>query len=98
MAATQELSSRNWFGKASAGFVLGYLLTLALTGMFARFGPGQVGFFSAQAQVTMWIMSPIWAAILSFCFLFQSGLRAWLWLGAANMVAWGLIYGDKLLR
>ncbi|WP_250458661.1 hypothetical protein [Microbulbifer litoralis] len=94
--STQKLTSRNWFGKASAGAIPGFALSLALCGLFARFGPGEVGFFSAQAQVTMWLMSPLWACILSFCFLFQSGARAWLWLGGANVVLWGLLYGSAL--
>lgn len=92
-----DLTSRNWFGKAAAGTVLGFMLALGLTGIFAWFGPGEVGFFSVEAQFTMWMMSPIWALILSFCFLFRTGLSAWIWLGAANLVVWGLLYGSEWL-
>ena len=87
----QQLSSANWFGKASAGAIAGYLLTIAICGIFSRFGPLEVGFFSAQAQITMWLVAPIWGLILSFCFLFQSGVRAWAWLGGANVVLWGIL-------
>ncbi|WGL17575.1 hypothetical protein PVT68_04605 [Microbulbifer bruguierae] len=87
----QQLSSSNWFGKASAGVIAGYLLTIAICGIFSRFGPLEVGSFSAQAQITMWLMAPVWALILSFCFLFQNGWRAWAWLGGANMVLWGIL-------
>ena len=86
------LSRKNWIGTASAGVILGFVLALGLCGAFARFGPGAIGFFSAQGQVTMWLMAPLWAGILSFCFLFQTGLRAWGWLGLANLCVWGLLY------
>lgn len=93
----QSLSSRNWFGKASAGTVAGFFLALAVCGVLVQFGPLEVGHFSAQAQVAMWLMAPLWAVILSFCFLFHSGVRAWAWLGGANGLLWGLLYGSRLL-
>lgn len=91
------LSSRNWFGKAGAGAVAGFFLALAICGMLVQFGPLEVGFFSARAQLTMWLMAPLWALILSFCFLFHNGARAWTWLGGANLLLWGLLYGSRLL-
>lgn len=96
-AKQPPLSSRNWFGKASAGLIMGFVLALGLTGAFAWFGPGEVGYFSAQSQVTMWMMGPLWAGILSFCFLFRTGLRAWLWLGGASALVWGILYGSSWL-
>ncbi len=86
------LSSKNWGGKVSAGLILGFFLALGLSGLFACFGPGAIGFFSAQGQITMWLMAPLWSGILSFCFLFQNGLRAWGWLGLGNLAVWGLLY------
>ncbi|WP_078084729.1 hypothetical protein [Microbulbifer mangrovi] len=87
----QQLSSEHWFGKASAGVFAGYLLTIAICGIFSRFGPLEVGFFSAQAQITMWLVAPVWGLILSFCFLFQSSARAWAWLGGASVVLWSIL-------
>lgn len=92
-----KLTSRDWFGKATAGLILGFLLSLGLCGLFARFGPGAINFMSAQGQVTMWLMSPLWCGILSFCFLFGSGLRAWAWLGAANIAAWAPLLAVRFL-
>lgn len=86
------LSSSNWFGKASAGLLLGFTLALGLCGVFARFGPGDIGFYSAQGQFTMWLMSPLWAIVLSFCFLFRSGWQAWSWLALGNLVVWALVW------
>ena len=93
----QQLSSKNWLGKVSAGAIAGFLLSLGLCGIFAELGPGQVGNFSAQSQFTMWLMAPLWALILSFCFMFQNGLRAWLWLGGANVFLWGLLFTSALV-
>lgn len=85
------LSSRDWPGKAAAGLILGFALALGLCGVFARFGPGAIGFFSAEGQVTMWLMAPLWCLALSFCFLFPSGRSAWAWFGLANGAIWGLL-------
>src|SRR3546814_8231128 len=67
----RELSSRGWFGKVSAAVVLGFTLSLALTCTFsALFSTGDA-YFSAQGQMALWLMSPTWCLILSFCFLFR---------------------------
>ena len=85
-----ELSSRGWFGKASAAVPLGFTLALALTCTFAVVFSTGDSYFTAQGQMAMWLMSPIWSLILGFCFFFRSGKSAWAWLAAANMLAWGL--------
>jgi hypothetical protein len=87
----RELTSRDWFGKSSAGLILGFILALGVSGLLPRLGFGSVGYMAASGQVMMWIMSPVWAGVLSFCFLFGSSLRAWLWLGAANLAVWGAL-------
>ena len=92
-----ELSSRDWFGKLSAALVLGFALSLALTCTFeALFSDGDA-FFSAQGQIAMWLMSPIWCALLSFCFLFRSAARAWGWLAVANLFGWTLYAAVRFL-
>jgi hypothetical protein len=85
-----ELTSQGWFGKASAAAILGFTLTLALTCTFALLFSQGDSYFTAQGQMAMWLVSPIWCLILSFCFLFRSGARAWGWLAAANAVAWAV--------
>ncbi len=90
--AAPQLSSKNWFGKTSAGVILGFVLAIGLCGMFAAYGPGSVSFESAQGQVTMWLTAPLWAGILSFSFLFRDGWRAWGWLGLASLLVWGLLF------
>ncbi len=91
------LTSRGWFGKASAATLLGFTLAIALTCTFsALFSEGD-GFVTAQGQIAMWLVSPIWCTILGLCFLFRSGARAWGWLALANLVAWALYVAARLL-
>lgn len=88
----RELTSRDWFGKASAGLVLGLAIALGFSGvLFHALGIGE-SYFSLPGQFTMWVMAPVWAIILSLCFLFGSGLRAWLWLGAVSAAIWAILF------
>lgn len=95
--STVELTSRNWFGKVSAAVVLGFTLTLALTCTFAVLFSRGDSYFTAQGQMAMWLVSPIWCLILSLCFLFRSGARAWGWLAVANVVAWAAYVGARFV-
>lgn len=87
-----RLESRHWFGKGSAGLLLGFGLALALSGWFAWLGPGGIDGGGGKIQFTMWLISPIWCVVLSFVFLFRTSARAWCWLGAANVVAFGALW------
>lgn len=95
--SSPELNSRDWFGKVSAAVILGFPLALALTcGFQALFSRGDA-YFSAPGQMAMWLMAPIWCALLSLCFLFRSTVRAWAWLAAANLIAWALYAAIRFL-
>lgn len=83
-----ELTSRDWFGKASAGLVLGLIIALGVSGLLTALMGLKDTYFSLPGQFTMWMMAPIWALILSFCFLFRSGTRAWICLGAVAGALW----------
>lgn len=84
-------STRGWLGKASAGTVLGLGLALAVSGLFVWWSPGGLMDGSGKTQFAMWLVAPIWCGIASLCFFFRSGLRAWVWLGAGNIAAFGLL-------
>ena len=92
MSETFRYSSRDWLGKSSAGIILGFALAIALSGLFAWAGPGGLMHSSAKTQINMWMIAPIWVSVLSFCFFFRSGLRAWLWLGGATLLAFGALF------
>ncbi|MGK2286510.1 hypothetical protein [Pedomonas sp. V897] len=88
----KPLSSQDWLGKSSAGLILGFLLALGLSGLFKLANGVEEAFFSLKGQFSMWMISPIWGLILSFCFLFGSPARAWGWLGLANLLLWGALW------
>ncbi len=93
-ATRQRLQSRHWLGKPLAGTVLGYTLAVALSGIIALLTPG--GFAGeGKVQFNMWMIAPVWTTVLGFVFLFRSTLRAWLWLGLANVLAWGVLWALK---
>ncbi len=87
-----RLQSRHWLGKTLAGTVLGFGLALALSGLFAWLGPDGIHGGGGKNQFNMWLMGAIWALVLPFVFLFRNSLRAWLWLGAANAVTFGMLW------
>ena len=91
-AARVRLQSRHWFGKTVAGAVLGFGLALALSGLFAWLSLGGIDAGGGKAQFNMWLMAPLWAGVLSFAYLFRDSLRAWLWLGAANALAFAALW------
>ncbi|HLS79791.1 MAG TPA: hypothetical protein VK025_00095 [Steroidobacter sp.] len=97
MSAPAQLRSADWFGKAAAGLICGFMLSIALTGLFAWFGPGGLMHSSAKTQLNMWLIAPIWLTVLSVCFLFRSNLRAWVWLSGANVVCFALLFAGRAL-
>lgn len=90
-------SSRGWLGKASAGVILGFTFALALTGLFVWWSHGGLMAGSGKTQFAMWLVAPIWASVASSSFLFRSGLRAWIWLGAGNIAAFAALAFTKAL-
>ena len=86
------ITNRGWIGKAGAGVLLGFLLALGVSGLFKVALGVNDTFFSTRGQFSMWLMSPVWAFTLSFCFLFPSARSAWSWLGLANGLVWGALF------
>ncbi|MCL1075673.1 hypothetical protein [Shewanella dokdonensis] len=81
----------DWFGKTVCGLLLGFSLALALTGWFAWFGPGGID-AQDKNQFNMWLLTFLWLCLLSLVYLFHSTRQALLWLGGANLLAWGLLF------
>lgn len=94
--ARVRLQSRHWLGKGLAGVVPGFGLALALSGLFAWLGPGGIDAGSGKIQVAMWLIAPVWCGVLAGVFLFRDSRRAWLWLVAANVLAFGLLGAVRL--
>lgn len=94
---SQPLTASNWFGKASAGFILGLAIAIGISGLLIWAMDLGDTLFSLEGQFTMWMVSPIWCGILSFCFLFRSGPRAWAVLGAATAAIWLTLFATGML-
>jgi hypothetical protein len=80
----------DWWAKTLAGLVLGFTLALALCGLFAWLGPGGID-APQKVQFIMWMITPMWMLIFSFCYFLRSGKQALLWLLAANVIAYALL-------
>jgi len=72
---------RDWWSKTLAGLLLGGVLALVVSGLFAQLGQSLP--FGARRQLANWMVPPIWLGVLGTVYFFSSGLRAWLWLGGA---------------
>ena len=94
-APAYRLQSHHWFGKSCAGVVLGFGLALSLSGLFAWWGPGGIEGGTGKLQFNMWLMAPVWGLVLGLVYLFRDSLRAWLWLGAANVLGFTALLATR---
>lgn len=89
--AEQGKLQPDWWTKSLAGLILGFTLALGLVGLFAWFGPGGID-ADTKVQFNMWLITPIWLLILSFSFMFKTGLRAIGYLGLFNILTYIVLY------
>lgn len=81
----------DWISKTLAGAVLGLALSVAVSGLFAWWGPGGID-APDKVQFNMWVIPLYWMALWSLVYLFRTGLRAWLILGSATVAAHVALY------
>lgn len=81
----------DWVSKTLAGVLLGLTLAMAISGVFSQLALDMP--LPTRGQLMMWMVPPIWLGVCSGVYFFASGLRAWLWLGGANLIAYGLMFG-----
>jgi hypothetical protein len=84
----------DWTSKTLAGLFLGMTFSLACSALFARLAGGVAP--PIRAQLTMWMVMPVWLTVLSSSYFFESGKRAWLWLGVANLGVIALVVVARL--
>lgn len=89
--AEQDKLQPDWWTKSLAGLILGFTLALGLVGLFAWFGPGGID-ADTKVQFNMWLITPIWLLVLSFSFMFKTGLRAIGYLGLFNVLTYIVLY------
>lgn len=81
---------RDWVSKTLAGTLLGLALALGASGVFSQLNAAMP--LPVRGQLAMWMVPPLWLGTLGLVYFFQSGLRAWLWLGGANLLAYGALW------
>jgi len=78
----------DWLSKTLAGLLLGLTLAIIASGLLMVQLDGMP--LPVSGQLAMWLVPPVWLLALSLVYFFQTGLRAWAWLLAANALALGL--------
>jgi len=79
------------WGKSFAAALLAPPLAVALVGLAALMSSNQ----HRDTLPALLMFFPIWVALMAAAFLFKSGLRAWLWMGGATVLGFGLLYALK---
>lgn len=87
-APSYSRSALDWWGRGAAGLFLGGLLALGLSGLFARFGSGEIGVATARAAASIWLFVATWLPVFALSFRARSAERAWVLLGAFNLLVW----------
>ncbi|MBO9678666.1 MAG: hypothetical protein J7556_10540 [Acidovorax sp.] len=73
-----------------AGALLGFPLAVWLSGALV-YHAVDAAHDSATYQVTMWVVPPLWAAVIGLAFLAPSKRACWAWLLAGNALAYGVL-------
>lgn len=85
----------DWWGKASAGAILGLGLALSLVGLYAYLGPGGINDSGGRYSLMRYLEALVWIMVFGFCFLFRNGRAAWAWLGAANLISFAALFACR---
>lgn len=85
---------RDWLSKTLAGVLLGCMLAIGgsglLDGLLSDLALGTRG------QLIMWSVAPLWMGVFSGVYFFRSGMHAWAWLGAANLLVFAASWASRL--
>mgnify|MGYP000991654181 CR=1 FL=1 len=84
--AEADDTRRHLLFKGLAGGLLGFPLSLWLSWVL-MYGGRAPSIAPARDQVSMWLVVPLWCAVMGLAFLATSRARLLLWLGAANLLA-----------
>ncbi len=82
--ARERLRGRDWLAFSLAAALPGFVLAMALAGVFQYLGNPLA---QDKSQVTMWIVPPLWMAAAGAAFGFRTPRAAWGWLLLASALA-----------
>lgn len=82
------------WAKVLAAILLGLPLSAAVIGLLALAWPGR-----PEIVTLPWLLMafPLWVGVMSLAFAARTGLRAWLWMGGATALGYGLLHGLQAL-
>jgi hypothetical protein len=80
---------RDWLAKTLAGVLLGFTLAVGCSGLLNWLVADLP--LSGRGQLIMWMIAPVWMGALAGVYFFRSGVRAWGWLAAANLLVFGIL-------
>ena len=86
---------RDWISKTLAGGLLGLALAMVTSALFSHLTSSMP--LPIRGQLAMWMVPPVWLGVFGCVYFFASGLRAWLWLGGATVLAFGVLTGLRIL-
>ncbi|MGQ4582791.1 hypothetical protein [Lysobacter sp. F60174L2] len=87
--AREQLRGRDWLSFSLAAALPGFVLAMALAGVFQYLGDPIA---QDKSQVTMWIVPPLWMAAAGTAFWFRSPRAAWGWLLLAAALASAAVF------
>lgn len=82
-----------WARSLAAG-LLGLPLAVGIIGLLALLWPGDP---ARTALPWLLLAFPAWITVMSLAFFARNGRRAWLWMGGATLLCFGLIQLAKML-
>lgn len=91
--ARERLRGRDWLSFSLAAALPGFVLAMALSGVFQYLGDPLA---NDKSQVTMWIVPPLWMAAAGVAFGFRTPRAAWGWLSLATVVACAMVAALRL--
>ncbi|MFT5547763.1 MAG: putative small integral membrane protein [Rheinheimera aquimaris] len=84
---TKSRLQPDWWSKTTAIVLLCYPLALCGAGLLELALPAG----NSRDQLIMWTVASLTLPLLALSFLFHSGRKAWIVLGAANLFGWGTL-------
>ncbi|WP_025885874.1 hypothetical protein [Asaia prunellae] len=84
----KPLDNRRWLAKALAGLIPGAVLSLGVMVLVGHLCGSTGNPMTMSAQWLMWLAAFLWIICICACFLFRTGLGAWLGFGWMACLVW----------
>lgn len=82
------IDNRHWLAKLLAGLLPGAAFSLGVMVLIGHVCGSTGNPMTQSAQWLMWLAALLWVVCLTLCFLFRTGLGAWLGFGWLACLVW----------